>query len=561
MSSLNCSIEPLKQGDFSRYDQDQNGKLHKAELEQSGKLKEFIDRFVLTGSREILDRYLSDHNTLDSALKDAIRDVLWQIKDNPAEYADCLTDVDQKRVDLWLKREFSSGWLKLDVFTQPKYTFNHTVVGIDIPVESRVFLQEIDVTSHQFQLPAGFNLGGSVTRGKLSFDGGLPVSLGYFNGTSQTAVDFYDADHVLLSHDDLSDKTNSFHWKTKPYATLSTRDSKFSLTLGGQVENHVRPLPNKIRDRYNAGGKLRLRPFKVPLYLEMSGIYKNEQYAEPNVEGQQRRKEQTGKADAELGGQLGQKIGLSTAYSFERTDKTGAFDHSLVTNHNIDGRAQFELPQNVFLRASANALFSKTAYDYTYGIDAIDNDEKKVDGSLGLTTEPLPNVTLTVSGSLGWDGFQGSLNGGLFTNRQWLELLWTPSSLTVGLYLDRRDERGNLVTATEEEVSCSNETYIANPWIQYSLRDSLEAYVRGYFHVNDNECYQRDKSLSIVSVSTAVSVRVVNKEAAQLWLGGEVAYSRYREENTFVPGIDVSDDQVTTGLNLELRGLKLAGQK
>lgn len=559
-----CHFNSLNQGDFTRlYDQDQNGELHHDELVKAAKLDEFISRFVLTGSPDILAEYLGSPHAMDAALKDAIRTRLGQIQDgNSGELKDCLDAEDLNRVNRWLTKEFSMGWLRADVALGFQYDRTQTDVRVEFGTGADEMVQKINSLANTYVVPGTFGLSGTLLKGALRLDGGISAALRGEFARSTTDLALYNGAGTLLIEDHLKENQPSFGYDVTPRFVLARRDGRFSLTLDGNIKGTSHPTPNSINLNGRVGGTLRLRPLKKGgLYILASGAYHNLDYAAPQVEGHLTRDDNGGSARAEIGIQPTPKWGASLGYDFNGSNVTHALDHAQIQSHMLNLSAQIKPLDRLQLRGKIEGSLNQSDAEYINGLLPASARDLRLGAAFTTTGELFKNFNPEITLGVGGASVTGSASGSVITSRLAGRIRWTPQPVSLNLGLTHTSEGGDLTTEVGQEILRQKDDYILDLGVSVSPRDFFEASIFAYLHNQQEKGFQADRTMTVVSVGTDADWRFVSLPQADFWLGASLGYERYLDENRFVPGVNIANDYLYGGVKLRVEGLKLAGQK
>lgn len=568
MSQLNdCAMLPLVAGDFQIYDADANGKLHRDELINAKTLEDFVSRFILTESKDALARFLDDPNAMDVALQDVIRKRLGEIRDgNDGSLAGCLKPSDRERVKLWLKREFSNGWIRANVSFSPSYNYTHSPVTVQFYQDgSEPFEQLVDTQSHTVGLPPVLSLSANLLRGNFTFGGNISTAFKpeFISGTTNLTVS--NPEGKILDQQNFQDENPSFGFDITPNATVGTRDGQFSLSVNGNVNRRSNPLPDELSNGGKIGAVFRLRPVKGgKFFLEASGNYNNDDYAATNVDNQQNKDGYGGSGHFEMGVQPSDKTGGYLAYTYNRSHGINSFDETKSNNHQINLEWQVSPVDGFQIKGGPNVNFSDTHSGYTDGRKIVAVSEKHAGGYITIAKDMDKKNKLHLEGALGFDvnTGTGTLSGTSLMGFQAFTASVRPNkAIMLTLDLFHAQTSGSLKIESGGDVNRDRDEYAMVLNGRITPNDAFETWARVKLALLEQDDFQLERHFQMAVLKWGASGRLLNHTSAQLWLGGSVAGTLIDDQNEFAPGSSGSKKEIIAGLNLELRGLKLAGEK
>lgn len=299
--------QPLTASEFSSYETKVDGLLELSELQQNGKLDEFVSRFIATPESIALNSYVSAFST---SLKDELRSRFDAILKAPQASGFDETELD--RVRYWSTHELEKRRVSVGEITKLTYEGErYSEVSGDSSLDTKTDQPAAEVlvfvnTDHDvFNKRWGwFNyagLGAAGTYGLYSFatDGGA------FEDSAQPDLQY----------------------SGRFYSTLKRGESA-EFKLGGYYSGHTNPLPDNTDDKVSLEASAKgatLINDRHNLSGSISGNYENKTYAPPAVAGQTTRAYRDISGEAEGGYQLGQ-FGIIAQGKYSDTIDISAYE-------------------------------------------------------------------------------------------------------------------------------------------------------------------------------------------------------------------------------------------
>ena len=485
-------IIPLQKSDVRNFDTIPDDVLWLSELQDNGKLEEFIRRFLVTPGKESADFYIA---AMDYSLWEELRKRLVQLSQNKDTFQR-LAPEEQERIKGWLNHEFSDRRIGVGYFSFLSRSRTKRNVRQDFPGGTK---QTSQIEQKQDSFGHGVTVSGNQLFRDWKFFETLKLTYNpaWGDTTNQTQLQ---SSLGSVERESVRTRRRMDVQQIAPTFSMLRLGGRFQLGLKYELTEYENPLPDFLARKDLLNGSLFFqRPAENwPISFQSSVDMKREENSSSEIPGAQKRRSFTLPINSEFTYQMRDAWGLVVAHTYTRTDEEGYYSLRKSSANNISLLNQFATDKKGSVRFGAGG-----------GWDQYDNE--RTDRREKMTGQGRSGHGL---GSLRWNFLDGllSTDTSLLGVGQYLE-----GSLT-GWYPSW--ELGQAVTLQPDSLLLS----ASAGWSGYRRHLFYRNLPENDIPVSEGEKYQRDDTLKATTEVNWTPLDILEMTGTavylQTWEGG-----------------------------------------